>query len=631
MVRVRLSCCICTSSRCPRDPPGVTESEYAAVSGCGHVFHKACVEQWFNQQSKPICPICKTAYDVTCKTAGNRRVDKPLVKLWLDTSDGPSSDAFTQDTQVLIGQTYGRAKDKGKAKLVVPDDEEDEITGSDDEGLAAGDSNDVGQLRRQRNEAMQQVRQQREELERLRQLQDQSEELEQLRAQNRQLEEDVDTRDEQIVGLQADVDDMADQLHDLNADELEEAARDIEALEADIRAFQAENATLREREDDLSKETHDLKNTVRKLKEKLAVAGESGQEVIKQLGDDIADRDNEIMRLKARIDKFEDEMQAVKNEAKEKVETAREAAEAARKKAQKLVEASERSASVALADATAQRQLVEQLRGAHKKYALRLRKAKEKYKKLQEQRGVIVPGSSEEDDDLYAPPPPRASVSPSRSRQSSRAPSRQPLASTSTHNRRRLDSTSPAPQPFKINNNSTLFSPTRKKQQRNVFEPEVDDEEDHEAMDGARGTGGGAHSDSDSDDDIIFVEPAPTASTSTSASASTSTSRAPLRPTRSGSSSLARTVPSDRHSPPRLSQPSFLSPYFSTDPPAPMPLPMPMPTLTTAAQSSGGAAAGSAPPNTKRKFMASLASDRHLPDLGKGLVESGPKRKVKRK
>ncbi|GAA5968194.1 hypothetical protein JCM21900_003077 [Sporobolomyces salmonicolor] len=604
MVRVRISCCICTSSRCPQDPPGVTQSEYAAVSGCGHVFHKACIEQWFNQQSKPICPICKTAYDVKCKTAGNRRIDKPLVRLWLDTGDGPSSDAFTQSTQVLAGQTYGRAKDK--AKCVVPDDEEgDDIPGSDD------DSNDVEQLRRQRNEALQRVRQQREELERLRQLQDQSEELEQLRAQNRQLEEDVETRDEQIVGLQADVDDMADQLSGLNADVLEEAAKDIDALEA-------ENAELREREDDLSKETHDLKNTVRKLKEKLAVAGESGQEVIRQLGVDIAERDKEIMRLKARIDKFEDEMQAVKDEAKEKVEKARTAAEAARKKAQKFVEASDHSASVALADAAAQRQLVEQLRSAHKKYALLLRKAKDKYKRLQEQRGVIVPGSSEDDNDLYAPLPARASVSPSGSRQHSRASTRPPLGSTSTHNRRRSGSTSPAPQPFKIHNHSTLFSPTRKKPQRNLFEPALDDDdEDEEAA-------AGPSAPTSDDDDLIFVDPAPAPAPAASTS-SAPTSRAPLRPTRS-------VLPGREKSPPRPSSPPLsLSPYFLSSTNRPVPIPMPTLVGPSLSQSGAGGGGGAAAPTPPKRPWASLASDRHLPDLGRGRVESGPKRKAKRK
>ncbi|GAA5894526.1 hypothetical protein JCM5296_005120 [Sporobolomyces johnsonii] len=146
--------------------------------------------------------------------------------------------------------------------------------------------------------------------------------LEQLRSQNRQLEEDVKTRDEQSAGLQADVDVSLQYItHDLNG-QIADALKDPQA-QKDIKALRAENAKLRQRADDLSKERHDLKSTVRELKDNLVVARESGQEVIKQLGDDVATKDRKIMRFKARIDDLADEGQAVKDEAKKKVEKAK--------------------------------------------------------------------------------------------------------------------------------------------------------------------------------------------------------------------------------------------------------------------------------------------------------------------
>ena len=212
-------------------------------------------------------------------------------------SGGISSDGFlnqTQDTQQILDEVMERkrrrpSKDKkGKGKMVIHDDEEEEGEEEEEEGQDKEDAKEkeVTRLRKELRETKNTVRDQRNEAEQYR--------LQCIKLEEslKPLEEDLDLLREENSALVEEVSEMEEQLAGLNADVLEDTKKLLEGVEADNKKL-----------------TREVKNWIAKCDRKEMVARERKEKIDKlehKLRNEGSEGGVKIMELEAEVDELKD-------------------------------------------------------------------------------------------------------------------------------------------------------------------------------------------------------------------------------------------------------------------------------------------------------------------------------------
>ncbi|GAA5909314.1 hypothetical protein JCM8208_005641 [Rhodotorula glutinis] len=670
-------CGICLSSRSEHLPPTKhAHEDWCALTSCGHVYHLSCIEQWHRIGNEHGCPARCASRDVKrLKHAKSRLTESlPYLRLYVDAprapgaNVAPSSDAVEAPVEVKP-PVARRDKGKGKARAVPDDEEEDE----EDEG---GAMDEVTRLRRQRTEALDTVRRQRDEIVQLHgRLRVAESSMSAAAAAARRTyrspffsadggggsggrirhpfdngEGDMDDDAELYADLYEGWCGDCEQEHDGEdecppfAAELHEARTELARLQAvadpqAVAAMAAQLRALQTRFDELSarhgaleeqcaeqvRERDEARNVyhegkikwqeeVRRLRQQLNASGESGEEVIRQLGQEIEAKEHEIFLLKA-------EQEGHEHRADEACKKAADAAQRARHESLAAQAEAKRNVDAAMEHAAQEVRLRKRVDVANKAALEKIKKLKAKNKELQTKRGILAPDSDDDDDDddddsAYLPL--NASVVLSRTRTRTSLTPDDPSTSSA----------------FRINNNSRLLaSPTKQRSaaRRTPFDDtcdvslETDPVEDADAdLDDFEGEGDEleyadvdlAQDDEvenrpprqvelDSDSDIEIVEPVPSKYFSSSA---------PARPLAARNSAAE-----DLLSPPRPTSTSLGKKRAFG--------------LTMLAEGSSAASSSWA---SKKPALSQSRSDKYLPDFASAAsvrkaAAVGPKHKVKRR
>ncbi|TNY23447.1 hypothetical protein DMC30DRAFT_21007 [Rhodotorula diobovata] len=263
----------------------------------------------------------------------------------------------------------------------------------------------------------------------------------------------------------------------------------VAALAAQLRALQTRFDELRDKSDELQarydelvRERDELVNDhhearikweeeMRRLKDKLRTSGASGEEVIRQLGQEIDEKDHEIFLLKAAQDGHKLRADAACKAADEIAAKARQESLAVQAEAQQRIKVEKDKAAE-------DHDIRKRFERAHQDTLQRYKKLKKKLKDLQTKRGILATDS---DDDAVSAP--QASTS----------------AATVSHKRSRtsLSPDQAGPAAFRINNNSRLLaSPTKRAHSRTPVDP----------CDISLETDPVEYADADDDDDLEYVD-----------------------------------------------------------------------------------------------------------------------------
>ncbi|GAA6053055.1 hypothetical protein JCM3770_000362 [Rhodotorula araucariae] len=386
----------------------------------------------------------------------------------------------------------------------------------------------------------------------------------------------------------------------------------VAALAAQLRSLQTRHDALQaayndlvELKDEQERRVNELQNVhdeaevrwlqdKRRLEKKLEESGASGEELIRQLGAEIDEKDRQILLINGRIDGAEYAAEKALKEKAVALDQARREVAQAKAAAQNEVNAAQQKCSVEY-DA---RRRVER---ANEVMRRKLTKYRTKLQDAQMKRGILQTESdNDDDDDASAEQNPAAltSTTPSRTR---------PRASLS-------------PDPaeyaaFRVNNNSRLLaSPTKRARARTAKDAcEVDKkdaDDDLESVDEPFVLKADDSAENqppialDSDSDVEIVESSyfcrPAASTSASSAAR------PLATRRTGASNV----------PPSSAAGAGLRPSTKRA--------FGLTTLADGTRLAGGSAA-------KKPARALARSDKYLPDFASGLAGTGPKHRLKRK
>ncbi|GJN89073.1 hypothetical protein Rhopal_002047-T1 [Rhodotorula paludigena] len=600
-------CRVCFSSK-PYAPGKGPEPDWVAVTSCGHVFHNACLQQWYAVSDYNVgCPNRCTLRNVKQdKKPGSRFTEPlPLLRLYIQpAADGaPSSDAPGGDDEKA--RVKKDVKGKGKARMVVEDDEDDDIADADEEsetssidgGAAAGPSDEASRLRRQWAAAMDTVRQQRAKISELQR------DLDGARAE---VEADAldylgqpycerctaDNSDDEGLGQMS----RKEQIEVLKHELAELRATSVSKVQYDLVTHKL--GQLEERCKDAEQWSTELENDFRTaqiewqqiekaLRDQIEASGEDGRATIKALQHRIRDKDRENLKINGKIDGLEKKVQDAEQLADIRVAKARQDAAAAQADAR---------TQIASAQTQLQQELNVRKRFERANAVLRAqnKKLKAQRQELQAKRGIIASDSEPEEPKIASPPPAGASAKSPLARQRSRN-SHSPFGEPAN------------PPPFRINTNSLLLaSPSKKRHVRTPMDDCNVSYEEPAVADGAL---------DESDDDLEYVDDP-----------------------RDGDENVAPSGPADAAPRDRLDDSSsdievVESSYFARSAPAGrasastagVQRPIPFPSLAL------GSTAGTAVRPSKKLALSQSRSDKYLPDFTQGLTGSGPKHRVKRR
>ncbi|GAA5855683.1 hypothetical protein JCM9279_003302 [Rhodotorula babjevae] len=412
----------------------------------------------------------------------------------------------------------------------------------------------------------------------------------------------------------------------------------VAALAAQLRAHKAryDELEMRHREldarvDDLVRQRNEAQSVyheakikwqeeVRRLKQQLNASGESGEEVIRQLGQEIEAKEREILHLKAAQEGREQRADEACKKAADAAQRARNESLAAQAEAKRSVEA-------AMDHAAQEVRLRKRVDLANKAALEKIKKLKAKNKDRQTKRGVLAPDSDDDDDDDNdnAFLPLNASITLSHTRSRASLTPDDPSSAFRINNKSRLLA-SPAKRsahsrtPFDEAGDVSLETDPVEDADADAEAHPEDDELEYADVDMAQDDDDEVENrppqvDLDSDSDIEIVEPVPSKYFSSSAPVA--------RPLGARNSAPAAAV--DLFSPPRSGSGSASTSgkkrAFG---------------LTTLAEGSSSSSAASSSWASKKPALSQSRADKYLPDFASAAAvrkaaAAGPKRKVKRR
>ncbi|GAA6062126.1 hypothetical protein JCM10212_003161 [Sporobolomyces blumeae] len=630
--------CICATSR------GYDDSgELSCFTKCGHVYHSSCLREFW--RAKPnnhnTCLLCYRP--------------SPVVRLFnlahvSDALDGnaSSSDPMTQETQAVLDEIERKraSRNKGKGRMVIPDDEEDDNGPTIDDvkeeqedsangGDGEGQEDELVRLRRQWREAMSLARDQRAEVERSRA---------QVVDLERQLAANETLLDEHRRALDA----ANAELASGDVDTAENLQLDKQALEEELKQVQEDLDRVRNKRDKALYARDQLRERVRQLEAELASDGSEERDRIAQLEQDKVNLEKLVSTVRSEKDRIELEMVEIKADRDRKIERAKAEAERKIQRAYSERVAAQADARQAQADADGHQKQVAALKAGNKQYQVQVgavfsrvicfllgmsdseawrqvKRLREKVAKLSNMKGRIEDSDGEggplEDD----PTKEDRALSPTIDRRSKgKGVARQPLGPSTSHNLDDLfDSSPPALGPnIRIRNHASILSPVKdpyslfdeaatakaaglgrreeEAEEDDLYEPRRPANEEVAAGDGG---------DDDDDIEVLSAEPAPF-------------------PTLTSNATQPRTRPLEfSNSHPSLDRCTSLpvgttSRFFASTSSAPGPRHGPV--LSSSAAVPGGL--------SKKRPFERHNSDKHLPVYGKSdTLDLGPKHKVKRR
>ncbi|GAA6007862.1 hypothetical protein JCM10207_004904 [Rhodosporidiobolus poonsookiae] len=567
---MRLECSICASQSAPED---AADKGWVAMASCGHMYHRACIEKWqpkggATDESRCIYR-CKSR-DVKWKVPGryNKRQSLEFIPLFLPNGAAPSSDALEESQSQF--EAVARRLSRGN-QPAAPEEEEEEIEDADEPAQDGG--SEVEQLRAALREARNEVRDQRQRHETERA------ELEQFRLQAQHLEQQVDQLGDRNAALQEQLNDR-----DEEDDFVAELEQQVANHDFEMATLEARYNHLKQKHNNLDSDFREAKikwsEETRRLKEQLGVAGESGQDKIRELEQVIEEKDRELMHQQAKVDLAE----KAQDDAAKLLEKARAAT-------QKTVSEMDRQSKHF---ETKQNELKVQIKGLQGAALLAKKKIDRLKKQLGTKKGVVAGDDDDEDGDVPADLPNKTS---------------RPFARTTSSRSRTspspgffLDDDDPAPL-FKVNNNSALLSPKKHARTKSVM--------DHDAYDISAGSLDADNKPTmdelDDDSDLEIVEPSDFKGKGRAASNS-------LRPL-SSRPSLTNAFPSSS-----LSAFSSSAPVRGEKRSADAFLPSLFSSSATSANAFGP---------SKKPTLEKHRSDAYLPRLSEGLTSVGQKNKPK--